>query len=62
MYKHRFMKKIKLLFKYSGKFDDQQHYKAILEADMVSIHEVFTDNIPMSPGPFETVKNTSKRK
>ena len=61
IYEHRLMEKMKKLFKYSGKCDYQQHYKAILEADMVYIHEQFTENIPMSPDPFETVKNTSKR-
>ena len=46
----------------SGKFYDQQQYKAILEATMVSTPEGFTDNSLMSPGLYVTVKNHIARK
>ena len=36
--------KIKKLYKSSGNVDDQQQYKAILEALMVSNTDRFTDN------------------
>ena len=42
LYEHRCMGKIKKLYKYAVKCDDQQQYQAILEAAMVSIHEQFT--------------------
>ena len=61
MYGNTFMENIKKLYKYDGKCDYQQQYKAILEAEMVTITEGFTDNSPMSPGPSVTVKNTSAR-
>ena len=48
--------KIKKLYKSSVKFEYQQQYKAILEADIVSTPKGFTDNIPISPGPYVTVK------
>ena len=51
-YEHIFMQKIKNLYKYSSKCDYQQKYKAIIEESMVSTPEGFTDNSPMSPGPY----------
>ena len=36
-----------MLYKYAGRCDGQQQYKAILEAAMVSTIEVNTDNIPI---------------
>ena len=36
MYEHRFLENIKKLYKYAVKFDDQQPYKSIIEAAMVS--------------------------
>ena len=44
------------LYKSTVKIDYQQQYKAILEAAMLSIPEVFTNNINMSSGPSVTVK------
>ena len=32
------------LYKSAGKYDDQLHYKAIIEAKMVSNYKVFTYN------------------
>ena len=56
MYEHVCLVNIKKLYKYSKKIDGQQQYKAILEASMVSIPEVFTDNSPMSPTQSVPVK------
>ena len=47
------------LYKLAGKFDDQQQYKYIIEAFMVSIPDGFNENNPIPPGPSMTVKNTS---
>ena len=52
MYEHRCLEKIKKLYKYSGKCDDQQQYKFIFEAAMVSTPRGFTDNSLMSPSQY----------
>ena len=62
MYEHRCLENINKLYKYSEKCDHQHQYKAILEETMVSTPEIFTENSPMSPGPYMTVKNPSARK
>ena len=36
IYEHKFLENIKNVFKQDGKCDDQQQFKYILEADMVS--------------------------
>ena len=54
---HICIENINKLYKYSGKCDYQQQYKAILEAEMVSTPEVLTDNSPIQPGPFVTIKS-----
>ena len=43
--------------KSSGNCDDQQHWKDILEASMVSNPEGFSENSPMSLIPYVIVKN-----
>ena len=48
LYKHICLENTKYIYKLSGKCDDQQQYKTIIEAAMVSTPEVFTDNSPMS--------------
>ena len=48
LYKHICLENTKYIYKLSGKCDDQQQYKANIEADTVATPEVFTDNIPMS--------------
>ena len=48
LYKHIYMENIKKLYKYSGKYDDQHQYKAIIESPIVSNTEVFTYNSTMS--------------
>ena len=49
-------KKHQEVIKSAGKFDYQQQYNAILESEMVSTPEVGTDNSPMSPRQYVTVK------
>ena len=49
MYDHRCLENINKLYKYAVKCDDQQQYKAIIEAQMFATTEVLTDNIPISP-------------
>ena len=48
--------------KSSGICDDKYYYKTILWAATVSTPKVFTDNSPLSPGPYVTVKNPSAKK
>ena len=47
MYEHKCLENINESYKSAGKFDEQQQYKAILEAAMVSTPEFFTENSPM---------------
>ena len=46
LFENKFIKKIKKLYKHAGKCDDQQKFKDIIEADMISTPERFTDNSP----------------
>ena len=62
LYGHRCLENIGNLYKYYGKCDDQQHYKAILELSMVSTNEVFSDRITMSLIPYVSVKKSCTRK
>ena len=62
MLEHRCLENIKNLYKSAGKYDDQQQYKAIIEAAIVYTTELFTDNITMSPSQSVIVKNPSARK
>ena len=62
MYEHIYLEKIRKLNKTSGKRDDQQHYKAVIEAAMVSTPEGFTGNSPTKPNKSEPAKNPSARK
>ena len=50
------------LYRSSVKYNNQQQYKAIIEASMVSSSERCTDNSKMSPGHAVTFKNTRARK
>ena len=59
LYENRFLEKIKKFYKYSGKCDDQHQYKAILESEIFSNPEEFTDKIPLSHDQYETAKNRS---
>ena len=62
LYEHRCLENIKKLYKSASKYYDKKKYKNILESDMVSTTEVFTDNIPMSLGLSVSPKNTRARK
>ena len=57
MYEHRFLENINKLYKTAGKFEDQQKYKAIIEAALVSKTEGCTKKIPMAPNPYESTQN-----
>ena len=56
------MKNTKKLYTPSGKCDNQQQYKFIIQAEMVSTPEIFTDNSQISPGTSVTVRYTIARK
>ena len=56
------MEKIKKLWKASGKFDDQQQYKAIIKAEIISTPKKFIDNSKISPIQSVIVKNPRARK
>ena len=51
--------KIKKLYMSTGKCNDQLQFRAIIETSMFSTPEIFTDKIPMSPGPPIIVKKFS---
>ena len=61
-YEHRYLENTNRLYKDTGKCDDQQQYKDILEAEMVSTTEWCTDNSPMTSNPYVSTKNPSERK
>ena len=46
---NRFIKNIKKLYQRAGNCDDQQQFKDIIEAAIVSTPEVFTDKTTRSP-------------
>ena len=62
IYEHKFLENIKKLYKQDGKCDNQQQLKDILEADMVSTPEGFTNNIPISPMISTPIKKPSAQK
>ena len=62
IYEHVCLENINNLYKSYGKCDDQQHYKAILESEMVSTSEGGTVNITIPSIQYVTVKKTSARK
>ena len=62
IYEHKCLENINKLYKQAGKCDDQQQFKDILEADMVSTPEGFTDKGPISPMNPTPVKKPSARK
>ena len=49
LYEHECLENIKILCKQAGKCDDQKKFKDILEADMVSTPEGFTEDSSISP-------------
>ena len=62
LYEHKCLENINNLYKQDGKCDDQQQFKDILEADIVSTPERFTDDSPISPIKSTTVNKPSARK
>ena len=61
LYEHRCLENNKKLYKPSDKFDDQQKFKAIIEAEIFSITRGFTEKIPMDMGTQVTMKKLSER-
>ena len=61
-YEHRSLENIKMLYKVSGKRDNQNQYKAKIELAMVSTTEVLTNKIPIDIGMYGTAKKPSERK
>ena len=57
IYDDKYLENIKTLYKKVGKCDNQQQFKDILEAAMVSTIEGFTDNSPISPMTSSPFKN-----
>ena len=57
LYEHRYLGKIKKLYKSAGKCDNQQKYTYIIESAIVYTPEGLTGNSPMPPGPYIYVKN-----
>ena len=62
IYEHKCLESIKKLYKQAGKCDEQQQFTDILEVDLVSNPEGFTDNIPIYPRTSTPVKKPSARK
>ena len=56
------LKASKNIYRSAGKFDDQHHYKAILEAFMVSTLEKFTGNSKISSAISVPVKEPNASK
>ena len=48
IFEHKCLQNINKLYKHGSKCNNQQLFKDILDADMVSTPEVFTDNSPIS--------------
>ena len=62
IYEHKCLENIKKLYKQAGKCDDQQKFKDIIEAAMVSTPEGFTNNSPISPMTSTPTKKLSAQK
>ena len=59
IFQHRFLQNINKLYKHSGKCDDQQQLKDILEDAVVSITEGLINNSPIYPMTPALVKKPS---
>ena len=59
LFEHRCIHNINKLYKHTRKFDDQQKFKDIIEADMVFTPEGFTNNSPISTMIQTPVNKTS---
>ena len=62
LYEHKYLENIKKLYKQAGKCDYQQQFKDMLDADMVSTPEVFTNVSPISPMTSTPVKKKRAQK
>ena len=62
IYEHKCLKNTKILYKQAGKCDNQQQFKDILEATMVSNPELLIYNSPISSMKPTPVKKPSARK
>ena len=62
IFEHICMNNIKKIYQYSGKCDDQQNLKDIIEAAILSAPEGVTDNIPNVHLTSSPVKKSSARK
>ena len=60
-FEHKCLNNIKRVYQNTCKCDDQQKFKDILEADMVSTPEEITDGIPSFPMNQTTVKKPRAR-
>ena len=61
-FEHRCMNNIKKIYQHSGKCDDQQNLKDIIDAAILSTPEGVTDNIPNVHMTSKPVKKPSARK
>ena len=55
-FEHKFLNNIRKIYQHAGKCDDQEEFKYILEADMVSTPEEITDDSHIFPMTQTTVK------
>ena len=62
LFEHICLQNTKKLYKYAGKCDNQQQFKYIIEAAIVSTPEGFTDKTPRSPMNPKPVNKPSARK
>ena len=62
IYEHKCLENIKKLYKQAGKCDNQQQFKDIFEAAMVSTPEGFTNNSPIYPMKPTPVNKPSSQK
>ena len=61
MNEHKCLENIKKLYKYAGKYEDQQQYKDILEAATISTPEGLIYNSPIDVVTLGTMKKLSAR-
>ena len=61
-FEHKCLNNFKNIYQHVGKYYDQKNLKGIIDADMVSTPEGFTDKIPNVPMTSTPVKKPSARK
>ena len=62
IYEHKCLESIKKIYKQAGKCNNQQKFKYIIEAAMVSTPEGFTNNSPIYPMTEISAKKPSAQK